>query len=467
MAVGLTIHGGTIVTPFKSFVGDIAVDAGKIVAIGEPGSMPTSKRRIDASGKFVLPGVIDPHVHLGYEKTFEAAASETRAAACGGVTCVGVYVLALKEGIIGPFERYKEEFETASFVDGFWHLMVIDAITTEEIARCPEIGITSFKFNMGYKGPHADLLGITATDDGATFRGFRTISKMNPPTIAAVHAENIDIHLMLREELIAQGRDDFQVWNESRPPFVEAECMRRAIYLAKVTNCPLYFPHITIAEGVDIIAEAQGAGLTIIGETCPQYLTHNSEDPAPILLEHPACGCVNPPLRDRKSNERLWEGIRTGVIQTVGSDLAPTTLEMKGHNIWEAPMGLGNNSELLLPVMLSEGVRKDRISLTKVVEVCCYNPARIFGVYPQKGNLEVGADADIVIVDLEKTVTVSPDALHSMCDWTIYDGWELTGWPTHTILRGRVIVEDGKPLPYDPDQQGKYVPRQRALVGEN
>ena len=462
MACDLVIHGGKVVTPEQTVTADIAVDKGKILKIGKAEDMPKAKREIDASGKFILPGVIDPHAHLGYMDTLEQVETETRAAACGGVTCLGVYILALKDGLLSQFDRFRQTWENKSFVDGFWHLMVIDDLTTSEIEKCPgEVGLTSFKFNMGYKGPHADLLGITATDDG-TYKGFRMISKLGPPALAACHTENIDIHLLLRDELIAQGRNDYKVWNESRPPFVEAECMRRAIYLAKTANCPLYIPHITIAEGVDIIEEARAEGINVVGETCPQYLTHNNEEPAQVLVDHPACACVNPPLRSKADNERLWQGLAEGIIQCVGSDLAPTTLEMKGGNIWEAPMGLGNTSELLLPVLLSEGVNKGRITLQQVAAICSRNPAQVFGLYPHKGVLAEGADADIVIVDLEKKATVSPGSLHSMCDWTIYDGWELKGWPTHTILRGNVIVENGEPLPIDTAGQGHYIPRRAA-----
>ena len=459
MNYDLLICNGTIVTPEKTFPGYIAVSQGRITAIGQGDPPVSATRVIDAYGCYVMPGIIDPHAHLGYMDTLEAVETETRAAACGGVTTLGVYILALKEGLLRQFEEFKNTFESKSFVDAFWHLMVIDAITTSEIETCPaEVGLTSFKFNMGYKGPHADLIGITATDDGAVFKGFRMINKSGPPSLAACHTENIDIHLMLRDELLAQGRKDFAVWNESRPPFVEAECMRRAIYLAKSTNCSLYIPHITIAEGVDIIAEAQKQGLDVIGETCPQYLTHNGEEPAQVLLDHPACACVNPPLRDKASNNRLWEGIAEGIIKCVGSDLAPTTLEMKGEDIWNAPMGLGNTSELLLPIMLSEGVNKGRISLEQVAEVCALNPAGVFGISPRKGRLAVGADADIVIVDLDKEVTVKTENLRSMCDWSIYDGWTLKGWPTHTILRGHVIVEDGEPNALQPEQ-GIYISR--------
>ena len=446
MLCDLLISNGNIVTPEETFPGFIAVTDGRISAVGKDEAAPAAARVIDADGRHILPGVIDPHAHLGYMDTLEAVQTETRAAACGGVTTLGVYILALQEGLLRQFENFRNTFQNKSFVDGFWHLMVIDALTTSEIETCPaEVGLTSFKFNMGYKGPHADLIGITATDDGAVYKGFRMIAEAGPPSIAACHTENIDIHLMLRDELIAQGRNDFAVWNESRPPFVEAECMRRAVYLAKSAGCPLYIPHITIAEGVDIIAEARAEGVAVTGETCPQYLTHNGEEPAQVLLDHPACACVNPPLRDKAANARLWEGIADGTIQCVGSDLAPTTLAMKGEDIWNAPMGLGNTSELLLPVLLSEGVNKGRIRLEQVAGICALNPARVFGIYPRKGRLAVGADADIVIVDLDKEVTVKTENLRSMCDWSIYDGWTLKGWPTHTILRGQVIVEEGEP----------------------
>lgn len=459
MNCDLVIRGGRVVTASRTVNADIAVQDGRILAVGSGADLPTGKRTIDARGKHILPGIVDPHAHLGYMDTLEAVETETRAAACGGVTCLGVYILALNGGILKQFERLKDTFESRSFVDGFWHLMVIDAITMEEIGKCPSaIGLTSFKFNMGYKGPHADLLGISATDDGAVYRGFRAIRELGPPALAACHTENIDIHLMLRDELIAQGRTDYRVWNDSRPPFVEAECMRRAIYLAKSAGCPLYIPHITIAEGVDIIAEAVAAGVQVVGETCPQYLTHSNEAPPKVVLEHPACANVNPPLRDKASNERLWEGLAQGIIKCIGSDLAPTTLAMKGDNIWEAPMGLGNNSELLLPVLLSEGVNKGHLSLEKLAEICCENPARTFGVYPCKGSLEVGADADLVVIDLEKKQTVETGKLRTMCDWSIYDGWQLTGWPVHTILRGQVIVEDGEPAERTA-QQGRYIPR--------
>ena len=188
MNCDLLIRNGTIVTPEKTFQGYIAVNADRITAIGSGDPSTSAAMEIDAHGRYVLPGIIDPHAHLGYMDTLEAVETETRAAACGGVTTLGVYILALKDGLLRQFDRIKTTFEGKSFVDGFWHLMVIDAITTSEIGSCPEeVGLTSFKFNMGYKGPHADLIGITAIDDGAVYKGFRMIA-MNPDFPASLPA---------------------------------------------------------------------------------------------------------------------------------------------------------------------------------------------------------------------------------------------------------------------------------------
>ena len=220
--------------------------------------------------------------------------------------------------------------------------------------------------------------------------------------------------------------------------------MYRCLFLAKVSKCPLYIVHITIKEGADIINKAKAEGINVIAETCPQYLTHNSEEPVPVIKENPTFAVVNPPLRGKEDNERLWQAIKDGVIDCIGSDQAVATKKLKGNDMWKAPMGLGNITQMILPVMLSEGVNKNRISLEKVVEVCCQNPAKVFGLYPRKGTISANSDADLVIVDLNKKVKFTPQMSPSLCDWSIYDGWEFKGWPVCTILRGKVIAEEGK-----------------------
>ncbi|MFC1861577.1 dihydroorotase family protein [Chloroflexota bacterium] len=270
------------------------------------------------------------------------------------------------------------------------------------------------------------------------------IAKMGYPALAMVHAENIDIVLRLREKLEKEGRQDGQVWNESRPNYVEAECMHRAIFLAKVAECPLFIVHNTIGEAPEILAKAKAEGVDLKAEICPQYLTHNSEEPAPVLLENPTFAVVNPPLRGKCDNEMLWKGIKDGVIDTVGSDNAPATREQKGWDMWNSYMGTGSNTQMILPVMLSEGVNKNRVSLERVVEVCCQNPAKIFGLYHKKGVIRIGSDADLVIVDMDKKVKFANEMSAGLGGWTIYKDWEFTGWPVLTMLRGKVIMEDGK-----------------------
>ncbi len=439
----LVIRNGKIVTPTEIVSAGIAIDNGKIVAIGREDLLPTADKTIDASGKYILPGLIDPHTHPGFGVTFESSVrTETQAAAVGGVTTMSIYVRDVKRGLVAPFDEYRRHFESNAVTDGFFHLMVSNEQSLDEIPRCPDLGVTGFKFSIGYKGPQAEAMGIPPIDDGFVLDGFRRISNLGYPARAMVHAENIDIALRLRKGL--EQRQDVRVWHDSRPNFVEEECMYRCLFLAKVSSCPLYIVHITIKEGADIINKARAEGINVIAETCPQYLTHNSEEPVLVIKENPTFAVVNPPLRGKEDNERLWQAIKDGVIDCIGSDQAAATKKLKGNDMWKAPMGLGNITQMILPVMLSEGVNKNRISLEKVVEVCCQNPAKVFGLYPRKGTISVHSDADLVIIDLNKKVKFTPQMSPSLCDWNIYDGWEFKGWPVCTILRGKVIAEDGK-----------------------
>lgn len=462
--VDLVIKSGKVVTPTGIMSTGIAVDEGKIVAISRESFLPEAKKAIDAKGKYILPGVVDPHVHLGGMEAHplmspfdEQSESETKGAAVGGVTTVGIFFFEPKEGNLKAFDRAKAIWESKSVIDGFFHSGVCSTATFAELERCPDFGIISFKFPIGYKGPHAELIGADLTDDGAVFDAFTKIPRLGSKCVAIIHAENIDIGLKLGEILRNEGRKDFRVWHDSRPNFVEAECMNRTICLAHVAKCPLYFVHVTIAEGVDIMAKAKAEGINVVAETCPQYLTHNNEEGEEYFGKNPTLACVNPPIRSKRDNELLWKGIQQGVIECMGSDLASYTLKQKGDNIWKAPMGLGCTSGMMLPVMLSEGVNKGRISLEKVVEICCYNPARVFGVYPQKGNMALGADADLAIVDLDKEMRVTSKTIPSLSDWNIWEGRKIKGWPVMTILRGEIIMEDGQVT--GKPGTGKYIHR--------
>ena len=386
--------------------------------------------------------------------------TETKAAALGGVTTVGMFGMfpdTPQRDLEEVFGGWRQDFEANSVTDGLLHRIVLSDLALSEIPKCVELGIASFKFLMGYKGPQAETMGIPREGivDGFVFEAFKIISNMGWPARAMVHAENIDISLRLRKGL--EHRQDARVWHDSRPNFVEEECINRAIFLARVAECPLYIVHNTIAESVAIFVRAKSEGVDVVAETCPQYLTHNSEEPVPLLKDNPVLAVVNPPLRGKKDNEKLWQGIRQGVINTIGSDHAPHKREAKGTDVWKTLPGSGNITQMILPVMLSEGVNKNRIPIEKVVEVCCQNPAMAFGLYPRKGTISVGSDADIVIADLDKKVRWTPELSPSDCDWSIYDGWEFKGWPVLTVIRGNIIAEDGKIV--GKPGMGRYCPR--------
>ncbi len=445
----LVIKNGKVVTHSETVSAAIGIDKGKVVAIAPEGFLPSAGKVIDAGGKYVLPGAIDLHTHMAYGEYFnipfsQTVLTETGAAALGGVTTAAVYLRRVKTGLLTHIDELKRNFEANSDIDGLFHMMVADEANLEQIEKAPGHGIYGFKFMMGYKGPQAEALGIPAIDDGFVLDGFRRVSKLGFPSRGMVHAENIDVVLRLRKTIEAQGRQDARAWFDTRPNFVEEECIHRAIFLAKVSGCPLYIVHNTIKESVDIIARAKAEGINVVMETCPQYLTHNSEQPVPVIKENPVFANVNPPLRGKEDNERLWEGIRDGVIDTIASDHVSVTRALKGKDMWKAPMGIGNATQMILPVMISEGVNKKRIPLEKVVEVCSYNPARVFGFYPRKGTIAVGSDADLVIVDLEKKVKFTSEMSTSLCDWSIWEGWDFKGFPVGTIIRGEVVVEDSK-----------------------
>ncbi len=445
----LVIKNGKVVTHSETVSAAIGVDNGKVVAITPEELLPSADRVIDAHGKYILPGAVDLHTHMASGEYFnipfsETAPKETGAAALGGVTTAAVYLRRVKTGLLTHVDDLKRDFEANSYIDGFFHMMVADEANLGQIEKAPDHGIFGFKFMMGYKGPQAEALGIPPIDDGFVLDGFRRVRRLGFPSRGMVHAENIDIVLWLRKSIEAEGRQDARAWFDTRPNFVEEECIHRALFLAKVAHCPLYIVHNTIRESVDIIARAKAEGIDVVMETCPQYLTHTSDHPVSVIEENPVFANVNPPLRGKEDNERLWQGIRDGVVDTIASDHTSVTRELKGKDMWKAPMGIGNASGMILPVMISEGVNKNRIPLEKVAEVCSYNPARVFGFYPRKGTISIGSDADLVIVDMEKKVKFTSKMSTSLCDWSIWEGWEFKGFPVGTIIRGEVVAEEGK-----------------------
>jgi len=454
VVIDTIIMNGNVVSPKGIISEDIAIAGGKVVAISSLGTLPEAKKVIDAENNYVMPGAIDAHSHMGWPDwpIAEAYKTDTKAAAMGGVTTI-IDRLTLPPGslmdpIFGNGGR-KEIIEKNSCVDFALQACLFTMEQIEEVPDLVEAGVIGFKFYIPYKGREAvpPMVGI---DDGILYFGFKKIAEVGKRAFAQVHAENIELFFKFKEQIIKEGKD--VTWADTRPNFVEIEPLIRCGYFSQITGCPVYVVHMSAAEGPMMVAKLRGEGANIIVETCPQYLTLTKSNTDRIL------GKINPPLRAEEDNEAMWEGIRQGIVTNLGSDHAPCALSHK-EEFWSATVGVAG-IETMLPIMLSEGVNKDRITFEKLVEILCYNNAKQFGLLPRKGTISVGSDADIVIVDMNKKVKVTAGTLHHISDFTLYEGWEITGWPVLTMVRGEVVMEDGE-ITGKPGY-GNYIPAQQS-----
>jgi dihydroorotase-like cyclic amidohydrolase len=442
MVVDTVIKNCKVVHPLGIREEGIAINREEIVALAADPCLPNARKTIDARGNYVIPGLIDPHVHLGlYQPANLDIRAGTISAALGGITSIGNYLpgtIYSDRGLTAEmFAEWKEIYERCAIVDAFFHGRVM---SSADIGRLTETirnhGIISYKFNMAYKGSEGAVIGIQNVDDGLLYEGFRAIAASGLPTRALVHAENIDIINRIRPGIQASGRQDLAAWTETRPDFCELLDAERAICLAQLLETPLYIVHISAAKTIRALYTAKKQDIDVVGETCPHYLTLTKNAPLGPL------GKMNPALKCEEDIEALWHGIKEGVIECLGSDHCSPTRKMK-QDLWTGVPGIPG-IDCLLPLMLSEGVNRGRITLEKLVQVCCYNNAKTFGLHPQKGEICVGSDADLVIVDLTKKAVVAPKAESSLSDFSVYEGRELQGWPILTMLRGNVIMEQGR-----------------------
>jgi dihydropyrimidinase len=313
-----------------------------------------------------------------------------------------------------------------------------------------EYDVTSFKFYMAYKGAEAKTTGMVGNecDDGFLLEAFSVLAKF-PSAVACVHAENIEIILTLTKKYQEEGRDGLGVWSDCRPSIAEAESVHRAITFAKATSCPLYIVHLSSRQALEEIRRSKVEYPKIFVETCPHYLTLTKDSPLGSL------GKVNPPLRSSEDTEALWRGISEGLVDTIGTDHCPNPKETKMDDIWNARPGFPG-SATMLPILLSEGVNKKRVSLERVVEVTSFNTAKIFNLFPRKGTIQVGSDADLCIVDLNLSKRIEAKMLQSQSDFSLYEGWNLKGWPTLTMVRGKIVMKDGGIV--GPKGHGRYIP---------
>ncbi|MHB8917886.1 MAG: dihydroorotase [Desulfocucumaceae bacterium] len=442
----LVIKDGRVVIPGTGIIEtDIAIEGDKISALG---SGLAGRDEIDVSGKYVLPGIIDPHIHLGiFGDLASEMDTETRSGLMGGVTTVGCFMG-------GPNPYHPGFSDTLAMAGGrintdiFFHLGIM---TPEQKQQIPllieEYGVTSFKLYMsGIPGLIPDV------DDGFLLRTFEAAASLGEGVVICVHAENPQINATARSEVRA-GLEDGTLadWSDTQPNYSEEEAVRRASYFAGLAGNRLYFVHISTAGSIGALARIKPDNPKIFVETTSPYLSINKFCAKGLLAK------MVPPFREEASIEALWQGVKNSVVDTIGTDNVSQTLAVKqaGKGLWGAMPGypaLGTH----LPVILHHGVNKRGVSLLKVAELMSKKPAEIFGIYPQKGIIAPGSDADLVVIDLDKTVKVDHKDLGSASDFSLYDGEELKGWPVMTIKSGQLVVKDGQIVGRAP---GRYLRR--------
>lgn len=446
----LRVVNARVVTPDKTIIGGVATENGKIVAVGSDEYLPDADRTIDAEGNYLIPGFIDPHVHWGlsrYEYEYHEGLAhdfetETRGAIHGGVTTV-VNFLLQPDPYTPDMDYFIRAGQENSYIDFAYHAIIHQDAHFNEIEDLAEEGIRSYKVFYNWYKHASPELGINHSDSGQIYRVLDKVSNINGGVVM-FHAENEDFAYERRKELRESGRNDLAAWSEASPNTAEAMPIEDIAKMTGYTDSTAYIVHMSTGEGVEICERYQNKGVDIHAETLPAFLVHTHEDDLGVW------GKISPPLRDEWSKEKLWEGLQNGVVDYAGTDHCPHKKPFKEKeqgrygNIWEAIPGDNNGIEYFLPVMMSEGVNKDRISMERAVEVCAENNAKRWGLYPRKGALVEGADADMVIVDMNKSAVVDDEFYHTMEPrYSTFHGMELTGLPTHTIVGGEVAVEHG------------------------
>jgi allantoinase len=432
MVLDLVIKNGKVVTSINVRKSSIGIKKGKIVWLGENGFSPSAEQTIDAKGKHVIPGCIDVHVHFRepLRPDKEDWSTGSKSAICGGVTTV----LDMPESVEPTVEGLNKKLDSAlskSVVDfGLYGRPT----TPENVEALSKAGVIAYKILLGYEQ--------FVPDDGTFFRLLKAIGKTYLPV--AVHAEDINIVKSLRDHLLKEGKKDIEAHELSRPTFIEEEAIAKTLILARVAECRLHIAHVSTAEGAGLIGQARAASAQeVTAETCPHYLMLDKSD----LERLGPYGKINPPVRGtRKNMEGLWTALSRGVIDCIATDHAPhliTEKEVGWENIFEAAPG-AIGVQTMLPLMLTS-VNEGKLSLCKMVELMAFNPAKIFDLYPRKGIIQLGSEADLVIVDMERKVTIRAEDQHSKMPFTPYDGWDVQGIPEITILRGEVAARDGEP----------------------
>jgi dihydropyrimidinase len=451
LKLDLFLKGGMLVFPGERVApGSVGIRGGRIAVIAAPDEHFDAVREVDCGGRWVMPGVIDPHVHFGFGDPATDFSTESRSAALGGVTFV-ISFFRTKDFVAG-FEAELARSSSQSVIDFSYHLGLTGDLHVRQLAECyRRYGVSSYKMYMMYKGQAGLAKGFTDIDDGLLFAAMREAAAL-PGAVMGVHCENVEVIPYLREPLRAAARDDLATWNEQSPDFLEAENVHRVCYFAAKTGCAANIVHLSSSEALEEVRRhRRRTKVPLYVETCPQYLHLTTGSKAGVLAK------VNPPVRDERDVEALWEGVADGTVTTIGSDHVPRKRATKEKDIWSATNGFPGVATIL-PIMIDEGYHKRQIPIERLSALMSANAARSYMV-PNKGALAPGYDADIAIVDPDLERVVDPDTLGSFADYSPYETERLKGWPVMTIARGRIMVEDGHLTDAAIDGSGRYVPR--------
>lgn len=459
--MSVIIKGGRIVTAADSYVGDIYIEDETVSVIGRSLDVQADKV-IDASGKYVLPGCIDPHTHVefpfGGTITCDTWTSATVAAAFGGTTSLVDFCAQTPgESLGSALEDWHAKVErNKPVIDVGFHMAITDLSDPARMDELKKVvedeGVTSYKLFMAYKG-------AVMIDDETLFRVM--LQARDTGALVMVHAENGDSIDVMVKNALAEGKTDPRWHAATRPPATEGEATNRAIQLAHVADAPLYVVHVSCKEAIEPVAAAREKGWNAWGETCTQYLFTDETD-----LERPdfegAKYVYTPPPRPKENQDHLWKALETGVLSMISTDHCPFNWDgqktLGKGDFSKIPNG-GPGIENRLHMIHNFGVRTGRLSMNRMVELLSTAPARFFGLYPRKGTIAVGSDADLVVFDPEKEITISARDHHSLVDYNLYEGTQITGAPETVLVRGQVIVEDDE-LVAEPGA-GRFVKRAR------
>jgi dihydropyrimidinase len=444
MSFDALIRNGNVVTATDTYAADVAIVDGKIHALGKNLPVENATRVLDAAGKYVMPGGIDVHTHLdmpfGGTTSADDFETGTRAAAFGGTTTLIDFAIQYKgQTLRTAFDSWMQKAESKAVSDYAFHCIVTDLpdARIDEMSQLVREGVTSFKLFMAYPG-------VFMLDDASIFRAMRAAS--NNGSMICMHAENGGAIDVIVKQALAEGKTAPKYHALTRPTTAEAEATARAIALAEMAGSPVYIVHLSCNDALEKVREARDRGLPVYAETCPQYLFLSLEDMDAPGFEG-AKYVFTPPLREKWHQEKLWNGLKHDHLQVVSTDHCPFCFkeqkELGKDDFTKIPNG-GPGIEHRLSLVYSGGVGKGRFSVNRFVELVSTTPAKLFGLYPRKGTIAVGSDADLVIFDPNREHTISAKTHHMRVDYSMFEGIKVKGMPDVVMSHGKVLVENGK-----------------------